>query len=85
MIQLFLKYLIMGILSGYLLVYGLRPSVPYPEFILEPFEHNWLFIIVLILNYYVFLWDTKIGYLVLLSVIALICDYILFAKKHHLT
>ena len=48
------KGIITGILSGYLLMYGLRPSVAYPDFILEPLEHNWLFIILFIINYYLF-------------------------------
>lgn len=82
-IELFIKYLVIGILSGYLLVYGLRPSIPYPDYILELFEHKWLFIIILAINYYVFLWDLRAGFLMLLSIIALIFDIILFTKGHH--
>ena len=80
-IESFTNYLLIGILCGYLLIYGLRPAMPYPEFILEPFQHNWLFIIILIINYYFFILDNKLGYLMLLSVIALIFDYLIFTKK----
>jgi hypothetical protein len=82
MINLFLRYLIIGLLTGYLLIYGLRPSFPYPEFILEPFEHNWIFLIIFIVNYYAFIWDSKVGYLMLLSIIALIFDYLIFTQKY---
>lgn len=83
-IESFIIYLILGLLCGYLLVYGLRPGVPYPEFILEPFEHNWLFIIILIINYYFFTINMKLGYLMLLAVIALIFDYLIFTKKNNI-
>ena len=73
----------MGILAGYLLIYGLRPSVSYPDFILEPFQHNWLFLIIFVANYYLFIFNIKIGFLMLLAVIALIFDYLIFTKKNN--
>lgn len=76
-----LKGLVAGVLSGYLLIYGMRPAVPYPEIILEFFEHKWLFIILLVINYYVFIWDYNCGALLLLCIIALIFDYIVFTDK----
>ena len=81
-IESFFKYLLIGILSGYLLIYGLRPSIPYPEYVLELFEHKWMFVIILAINYYIFIWDLRAGFLMLLSVIALIFDIILFTKGH---
>ena len=42
------KYIIIGILSAYLLIYGLRPSIPYPETILEFYENFWFLIIIFI-------------------------------------
>jgi hypothetical protein len=77
-IELILKGIISGILTAFLLVYGLRPSVPYPDIILEPFEHNWLFIILFVINYYLLLWDLKIGVLMLLSIVALLFDLFVF-------
>lgn len=64
-------------------MYGLRPSVPYPDFILEPFQHNWMFLIIFIVNYYLFILNIKIGFLMLLAILALIFDYLIFAKKNN--
>ncbi len=76
-----LKGLISGILAGYLILYGLRPAVPYPEIILEVFDNKWMFLILLILNYYAFLWDYNVGAILLLCVITLVFDYIIFIEK----
>ena len=35
---------------------------------------------IFIINYYAFLWDEKIGYLLLICIIALLYDMILFTK-----
>jgi len=82
MIEEFIKYILIGFFSAYLLIYGLRPSIPYPHYILEPYEHNWMFIVIFIINYYLFIWDIKLGALMLLCVIALIFDMFLFTKKN---
>lgn len=79
-IDIFIRYSIIGVISAYLLIYGLRPSVPYPEELLELYEHYWLLLIVMIINIYVLLWDLKIGVLMALSLIALIFDMIIFTK-----
>lgn len=80
-LEVILKGLITGLLSAYLVLYGLRPAVPYPEMILELFENLWMFIILLILNYYTFVWDYTIGTILLLCILALIFDYIVFTNK----
>jgi hypothetical protein len=79
-LDIFMRFLIIGIISAYLLIYGLRPSVPYPEQILELCEHYWILIIIIIINYYLLLWDLRIAALVGLGIIALIFDMILFTK-----
>jgi len=79
-IDLFARYIIIGILSAYLLIYGLRPVVPYPEYILEIGEHYWMLLILVIINYYLALWDLKIGLLFALSIIALVFDLFIFGK-----
>jgi len=79
--EFILKGLVSGILSGYLLIYGMRPAVPYPEIILEFFEHKWLFVVLLIINYYIFIWDYNCGALLLLCIIALMFDYVVFTDK----
>jgi hypothetical protein len=40
-----------------------------------------MFIILLILNYYTFVWDYTIGAILLLCIIALIFDYVVFTNK----
>jgi hypothetical protein len=79
-LDIFIRFLIIGILSAYLLIYGLRPAIPYPEEILELYEHYWLLIIIIIINYYLLLWDLRIGVLAALSIIALIFDMIIFTR-----
>ena len=79
-IDIFIRYFIIGILSAYLLIYGLRPSVPYPEELLELYEHYWILVIIIISNIYVLMWDLRIGVLMALSLIALIFDMIIFTK-----
>lgn len=71
------KYFIMGILSAYLLIFGLIPTSKYPEFLLEPLEHNWMFIFLFIINYYLFTFDERLGYLLLLANISLIFEIII--------
>lgn len=76
-----LKGLTAGILSAFLVIYALRPAVPYPEIILEIFENVWMFLILLIINYYIFIWDYHSGAILMLCVIALLFDYIVFTQK----
>jgi hypothetical protein len=79
-IEIFTRYIIIGVISAYLLIYGLRPSVPYPEYILELAEHYWIIIIVIVVTYYIALWDLKIALLLTLSIVALIFDLYTFAN-----
>jgi len=79
--QIILKGIVSGILSAYLILFALRPAIPYPELILEIFENKWMILVLLILNYYVFIWDYTAGALLLLCIIALIFDYIVFTEK----
>ena len=76
-----LKGVISGILSSYLLIYGLRPSVQYPEYILDLFENKWVFILLIICNYYLFVWDYTSGCLLLLGIVSLVMDYIIFTER----
>jgi hypothetical protein len=79
-IEIILKGIITGILIAYLLILGLRPSVMYPDNILDVIDNPWVFLVLLILNYYVFLWDDTVGFLLLLTLIALLLDIILFTE-----
>jgi hypothetical protein len=80
MLDIFLRYFIIGILSAYLLIYGLRPSVPYPETLIDIYEHYWILLILIVLDIYLLYWDLRIGLLLLLAIIAIIFDMINFTK-----
>jgi hypothetical protein len=80
-IEIIIKGIFCGILSAFLLIYGLRPAVPYPDALLEFFENPWLFLILLLATYYVLIWDHILGVLLLLSISSLIFDYIVFTRK----
>jgi hypothetical protein len=80
MIDIFVRYLIIGILSAYLLIYGLRPSIPYPETLIDIYEHYWVLLVLIIIDIYLLSWDLKIGLLLLLAIIAIIFDMINFTK-----
>lgn len=74
------KGILTGILTIYLIIYGLRPSIAYPDIILDFFENKWIILIIAVIIYYVIIWDYRTGILLLLSTIALLFDYIIFAK-----
>ena len=80
-INTILNGLLNGIFTAYLLIYGLRPSIPYPEYILEIFEHKWIFVILILINYYIIIWNYRTGCLLLLCLIALVFDYMIFVKN----
>tara|TARA_B100000795_G_scaffold266561_2_gene249944 strand:+ start:625 stop:1083 length:459 start_codon:yes stop_codon:yes gene_type:complete len=77
----FFKYVLIGILCAYILIYALRPSVPYPELVISIYDNYFIFIILIIINYYLLMWDIKIGLLFLICIISLIFDYYIFIKK----
>jgi len=77
-----LKGILTGILSAYVVLFALRPSVPNPDIILEIIENKYIFIPLLIINYYLFEWDKLIGILFTICLISLIFDYFIFIKKN---
>lgn len=81
---LYLDHIFRGIITGFLIAYliilGLRPAVMYPDNILEIIDNPWIFLVLIILNYYIFWWDDTIGLLMFLTLIALLMDIILFTE-----
>lgn len=73
-----IKSLLIGILSGYILVYALRPSIPNPDIILDILENKFVFIILFIINYYLYLYDSFIATLFSICIFSLIFDYLIF-------
>lgn len=72
------KGLLTGVFVSYLIILGMRPAAIYPDNILDIIDNPWIFLLLFILNYYVLLWDTTIGLLLFLTLIALILDIIIF-------
>ena len=63
MINTLFKGITIGVFSIYIIFYSLRPSKLNPEFVLEIIENKIMFIPLLIINYYLFIWDKTIGVL----------------------
>lgn len=80
-LEICLKGIITGVLCAYLLMYGGRPAVPYPLFILDIFDNIWYLYILIIFNYYLAIWDAKIGLFMFISILALLFDYHIFIRK----
>ena len=72
------KGLLTGVFVSYLIILGMRPAAIYPDNILDIIDNPWIFLLLFILNYYVLMWDTTIGLLFFLTLIALILDIIIF-------
>lgn len=79
-VQILFKGLLSGVLIVFLLLYGLRPAVMYPDSILEIIDNPWVFLVLFIINYYIFLWDDTLGLLFLLTLIAMLMDILLFTE-----
>lgn len=75
-----LKGIISGFLIAYLIMLGLRPSAEYPDNILEIIDNPWIFIVLILVNFYAIQWNMTIGLLLLLSIIALLLDVIIFTE-----
>jgi len=73
-----IKYIFVGLLSGYILVFALRPSIPNPDIILDILENKFIFIILFIINYYLYLYDYLIATLFSICIFSLIFDYLIF-------
>ena len=76
------KGITIGIFSIYIIFYSLRPSKLNPEFVLQIIENKIMFIPLLIINYYLFIWDKTIGVLFLIFIISLIFDYLIFIDNN---
>jgi len=76
------KGIIIGIFSIYIIIYSLRPSKLNPEFVIQIIENKIMFIPLLIINYYLFMWDKTIGVLFLIFIISLIFDYLIFIDNN---
>lgn len=81
MLEEIAKGLIIGLLVGILLLYSLRPKVPYPTWMTIAYDQPWIFIILFGLSIYTLAWDRLIGSLMLIIVAALFADNILLVRE----
>ena len=79
-LNIILKGAIVGFLIAYLIILGLRPTAEYPDNILEIIDNPWIFVLLIIINFYALQWDLTVGLLLMLSIIALILDVIIFTE-----
>lgn len=70
---------LIGATAALLWLYGLRPDIPYPRWMLQSFHHPWIFLVMLILVMYVATFSPVLAVMLFLLVAALLMDMILYA------
>lgn len=68
--------LAIGLISGVVLLYGLQPKEAYPSWMLLPFDHPWMFLVMVFVIAYVAYFNKLIAALLLLLVVSLYVDLI---------
>lgn len=69
-----------GALAAYLVLYGLRPRVAYPDFMLALYDHPWMLLVIFAGIVYIIQWDIFVGVMMLLAFIALCADMFIFGQ-----
>jgi hypothetical protein len=72
--------IVVGVLAAIVLIYGLRPREPYPQWMLVPYEQPWIFLIIGMVVIYTFIWSKTVGALLLLILAALYADMVVFGR-----
>lgn len=74
--------LVVGIVAGLVILYGLQPKQAYPSWMLVPYDHPWLFLVALFVIGYVMMFHRVLGALLFLLVASLYADLVIFGKPH---
>ena len=69
------KGILSGIFIGILVMYSFQPQVPYPQWMLQPYENPWMFLVLIFLVVLLLAWDLRTGGLAFLIVATLVMDY----------
>jgi len=77
-----IEALIIGILAGVTILYTFQTRIPYPEWMLQTFEHPWIFICAFIATILFANSSPRIAAMILLLLIALWFDWVVFANNH---
>lgn len=72
--------MLVGVVAGLVILYGLRPKEPYPTWMLIPYEHPWVFLVLLFVIGYIMMYHRLLGGLLLLLSASLYVDLILFGR-----
>ncbi len=75
-----LEGILIGVVGGLVILYGLRPSEAYPTWMLVPYDHPWVFLVLLLAIGYVAAYHRLLGGLLFLLVASLYVDLILFGR-----
>lgn len=77
---LLLRGLITGILAAFVILYALRPGMPYPQWMITLYDHPWVFLVLFAIIAYIALMDVFIGALLMIAFVALAADMYLFGR-----
>ena len=78
--DLLLRGVVVGVLAAYLVLYGLRPSSPYPKWMLAAYDQPWVFIVLFIVVVQVAMWDLFAGCLAMIGFLAFTADLFVFGN-----
>ena len=76
-----IKGLVTGVLATFVILYSLRPTSPYPRWVVESYEHPWIFVLMIIAVPFLYAWDNIVGALAFIITTMLIIDYNFFGKR----
>lgn len=76
-----LRGVVTGVLIGFILLYSLRPKMPYPSWILITYEYPWMFVLLIGVAVWCAMWDRVVGALCFVAIIPIVADYYMLGKK----
>lgn len=72
--------LLIGVVGGLVVLYGLQPKEAYPKWMLLPYDHPWMFLVMLFVIVYTAFYSKTLSALLLLLAVSLYVDLILFGR-----
>ena len=81
--MLVLRGLLTGALAVITIMYTFRTAVPYPRWMMLPYEHPWLLPFIAIAIGFIFMMDRAAGAMLILVVAAVALDVSLFGRQVH--
>lgn len=73
--------ILIGIVGGLVILYGLQPKQAYPRWMLAPYDHPWMFLVMLCVIVYIGVYFSKVlAGLLFLLVVSLYVDLMMFGR-----